>query len=60
MLVDDQPHRDEGFSGREQQLAERRESDWGGLDDLTPLRVEHAYERPALTRREREERWPIG
>ena len=58
MLVDDQPHRDEGFSGREQKLAERREADW--LDDLTPRRVDHEEERPALTRREREERWPIG
>jgi hypothetical protein len=58
MLVDDRPHRDEGFSGRDQKLAERRESDW--LDDLTRDRVEHAEERPALTRREREERWPIG
>jgi hypothetical protein len=59
MLVDDQPHRDEGFSGREQKLAERREADWG-LDELTRSRVERAEERPALTRREREERWPIG
>jgi hypothetical protein len=58
MLVDDQLHRDEGFSGREQKLAERREADW--LDDLTRRRVEHAEERPALTRREREERWPLG
>ncbi|HVE32166.1 MAG TPA: hypothetical protein VNC18_01295 [Gemmatimonadaceae bacterium] len=58
MLVDDQPHRDEGFSGREQKLAERREADW--LDELTRRRVESVEERPALTRREREERWPIG
>ena len=58
MLVDDQPHRDEGFSGHEQKLAERREADW--LDELTRRRVEHLEERPALTRREREERWPIG
>lgn len=60
--MDDQLHRDEGFSGREQKLAERREADWGmgGLDDLTRRRVDHAQERPALTRREREERWPIG
>ena len=56
--MDDQPHRDEGFSGREQKLAERREADW--LDELTRSRVESAEERPALTRREREERWPIG
>jgi len=56
--VDDQPHRDEGFSGHEQKLAERREADW--LDDLTRRRVEDDEERPALTRREREERWPIG
>ena len=60
MLVDDQLHRDEGFSGREQKLAERREANWGALDDLTRRRVEHEQERPALTRREREERWPIG
>src|SRR6185369_1188628 len=60
MLVDDQLHRDEGFSGREQKLAERREADWGGLDDLTRRRAEHTQERPALTTREREERWPIG
>jgi len=58
MLVDDQPHRDEGFSGREQKLAERREADW--LDELTRRRVESVEERPALTTREREERWPIG
>lgn len=58
MLVDDQPHRDEGFSDREQQLAEHREADW--LDDLTRRRAEREEERPALTRREREERWPIG
>jgi len=59
MLVDDQPHRNEGFSGREQKLAERRESDW--LDDFTPReRAEPTEERPELTRREREERWPIG
>jgi hypothetical protein len=58
MLVDDQPHRDEGFSGREQKLAERREADW--LDELTRRRVESVEERPGLTRREREERWPIG
>jgi hypothetical protein len=58
MLVDDQLHRDEGFSGREQKLAERREADW--LDELTRRRVESVEERPALTRREREERWPIG
>ena len=58
MLVDDQPHRDEDSSGREQKLAERREADW--LDDLTRRRVEREEERPALTRREREERWPIG
>jgi hypothetical protein len=58
VLVDDQLHRDEGFSGREQKLAERREADW--LDDLTRRRVDNAEERPALTRREREERWPIG
>jgi hypothetical protein len=58
MLVDDQPHRDEGFSGREQKLAERREADW--LDELTRRRVESVEERPALTRRERAERWPIG
>ena len=56
--MDDQPHRDEGFSGREQKLAERREADW--LEDPTRRRGEHADERPALTRREREERWPIG
>jgi len=56
--VDDQLHRDEGFSGREQKLAERREADW--LDDLTRRRVENAEERPALTTREREERWPSG
>ena len=56
--MDDQPHRDEGFSGREQQLAERREADW--LDELTRRRGESVEERPALTRREREERWPIG
>ena len=60
MLVDDQPHRDAGYSDREQQLAERRESDWGGLDDLTRRKAEHEPERPALTNREREERWPIG
>jgi hypothetical protein len=58
MLVDDQPHRNEGFSGRDQKLAERRESDW--LDDLARERVGPTEERPALTRREREERWPIG
>ena len=58
MLVDDQPHRDEGFSGREQKLAERREADW--LDEFTRRRVEDQNERPALTSREREERWPIG
>ena len=58
MLVNDQPHRDEGFSGREQKLAERREANW--LDDLTRWRLEREEERPALTRREREERWPIG
>lgn len=58
MLVNDQPHRDEGFSGHERKLAERREADW--LDDLTRRRAEDAEERPALTRREREERWPIG
>ena len=58
MLVDDQPHRDEGFSGREQKLAERREADW--LDDLIGRKMDHAEERPALTRRERQERWPIG
>lgn len=57
MLVDDQLHRDEGFSGHEQKLVERREADW--RDDLARRRAEHA-ERPALTRREREERWPIG
>ncbi|HEY6826715.1 MAG TPA: hypothetical protein VI259_07650 [Gemmatimonadaceae bacterium] len=56
--MDDQPHRNEGFSGRDQKLAERRESDW--LDDLTRGRAEPTEERPALTRREREERWPIG
>jgi len=57
--VDDQPHRNEGFSGREQKLAERRESDW--LDEFTAReRAEPTEERPALTRREREERWPIG
>ena len=62
MLVDDHLHRDEGFSGREQKLAERREADWGGarLDDLTQRSMEHTQDRPALTRREREERWPIG
>jgi hypothetical protein len=59
MLVDDQLHRDEGFSGREQKLAERREADWG-FDDPARRRAENAEERPALTRREREERWPIG
>jgi hypothetical protein len=58
MLVDDQPHRDEGFSGHEQKLAERREADW--LDELTRRRAEYREERPALTTREREERWPIG
>ncbi len=60
MLVDDHLHRDEDPSGREQKLAERRDADWGGLDDLTRRRSESAEERPALTRREREERWPIG
>jgi hypothetical protein len=58
VLVDDQLHRDEDFSGREQKLAERREADWR-LDDLIRRSAEDD-ERPALTRREREERWPIG
>jgi len=57
MLVDDQLHRSEESSGHEQKLAERREADYG--DDLTIRRAERE-ERPALTRREREQRWPIG
>jgi hypothetical protein len=57
MPVNDQPHRDEGFSGHEQKLVERREADW--RDDLTLRRAERE-ERPALTQREREQRWPIG
>ena len=41
---------------------ERRASDREQYeqDDELGRRREHASDRPALTRREREERWPIG
>lgn len=47
---DDRPFRD---------ATDRRE--WGDNDELARRRDRNRQEqRPALTRREREERWPIG
>ena len=48
---------------RSGELGDRRPPDYRHeeeQDELARRRREHEGERPALTRREREERWPIG
>lgn len=55
-MADDPRHDQSGKSD------ERRapDKDQHGDQDELARRREHSSDRPALTRREREERWPIG
>lgn len=55
--MDEKPRRDEGQDGRNREATHADETDQ--RDDLARRR-ERSNEHPALTRREREERWPIG
>ena len=55
--MDDKSHRD-----NTQNVPPREASDADEIDQRDDLarRRERSHEHPALTRREREERWPIG
>jgi len=57
MPMDEKPRRDEGQDGRNREATHADETDQ--RDELARRR-ERSNEHPALTRREREERWPIG
>jgi hypothetical protein len=55
--MDEKFRRDDAPNGQNREASNAEESDQ--RDELARRR-EHAREHPALTRREREERWPIG
>jgi hypothetical protein len=57
MPMDEKPRRDEGQDAGNREATHADENDQ--RDDLAHRR-ERSKEHPALTRREREERWPIG
>jgi hypothetical protein len=55
--MDEKPRRDDAHNG---QNREASDSDATEQRDELARRREQSHEHPALTRREREERWPIG
>jgi hypothetical protein len=55
--MDENPRRDDAHNGRTRERPYAEETDQ--RDDLARRR-EEPREHPALTRREREERWPVG
>ena len=55
--MDEKPRRDDAHDDRAREASNTDETDQ--RDDLSRRR-EQSHEHPALTRREREERWPIG
>lgn len=55
--MDEKPRRSEHDDHENREVPDRREADQ--RDELAQRRKQ-PNERPALTRREREERWPIG
>ena len=55
--MDEKPRRDDAYEGRAREASNAQETD--PRDDLARRR-EQRREYPALTRREREERWPVG
>lgn len=55
--MDEKSRRDDAHNG---QNREASDSDATDQRDELARRREQSHEHPALTRREREERWPIG
>lgn len=55
--MDERQRRDETDSAHDRDASHTNESE---RSDGTPRRPEQDRKHPALTRREREERWPIG
>jgi hypothetical protein len=55
--MDEKPRRDDAHNGQNREASNPEDTDQ--RDELARRR-EQPREHPALTRREREERWPIG
>jgi len=55
--MDEKPRRDDAYNGQTREASHPDDSD---QRDEQMRRREESREHPALTRREREERWPLG
>ena len=55
--MDERTRRDDAHDGRTREASSAKETD---QRDEPVRRREEYHEHPALTRREREERWPVG
>jgi hypothetical protein len=55
--MDEKPRRDDAHIGRAREASIAEDTD---QRDALARRREEPREHPALTRREREERWPVG